>query len=125
MRLRSAPRAERPEGDGLPAVRIGILGGLTALSCCVGPTVLALIGAVSGATALAWADGLYNGYAWFFRLGGLVVLGLLVWWALERRNACSLPGARRHWRRIALALAVAVATYGVLYALTTWLGTLA
>lgn len=106
-------------------MRIGVAGGVTALLCCVGPTVLALIGAVSGATALAWAHGLYNGYAWFFRLGGLVVLLLLVGWALKRRNACSLQGARHHWRRVALALAVAVGTYGGLYALTTWLGTLA
>ena len=109
----------------LPAVRMGLLAGVTALLCCVSPTVLALLGVVSAGTAFVWANDLYDGYAWWFRLGGLVVLALLVVFALRRRNQCSLGGARRNWQRLALALGVAVATYLLLYALTTWLGTFA
>ncbi len=60
-----------------------------------------------------------------FRLGGLALLALLVVVALRRRNQCSLGGARRNWRRLTLALGIAVATYLLLYALTTWLGTFA
>lgn len=56
--------------------------------------------------------------------GGLLVLVGLVVWALRRRNRCSLAGVRRAWPRL-LALAVAVATYLVLYGGTTWLGTFA
>lgn len=110
---------------GLPAIRIGIVAGLTALLCCVGPTVLALLGIVSAGTAFVWATDLYHGYSWLFRLAGLLVLAGLVGWALRRRNQCTLGGVRRTWPRMVLALAVAVATYLVLYAATTWLGTYA
>lgn len=48
-------------------------------SCCVGPTVLALLGVISGATALVWATDLYDGYAWWFRGAGLLVLAALRW----------------------------------------------
>lgn len=109
----------------LPWVRIGLLAGLTGILCCVGPTVLALLGVVSAGTAFVWATDLYDGYAWPFRVGGLVVLVGLVVWALRRRDQCSLAGARRVWPRLLLALAVAVTTYVALYALTTWLGTFA
>lgn len=112
-------------GERLPMWRIGVTGGLVGILCCVGPTALALLGLVSAGTAFAWATNLYDHYAWWFRLGGLAVLVLLVWWNLRRRNQCNLAGVRR-WRwRLAGVLAVAVGTYTVLYALTTWLGTLA
>jgi len=111
--------------SGLPALRIGLLAGVTGLLCCVGPTVLALLGVISAGTAFAWATDLYDGYAWWFRLGGLLVLVTLVLWSLRRRNHCSVAGVRRVWRRLAATLVVAVATYALLYAVTTWLGTLA
>jgi hypothetical protein len=104
---------------------MGLAGGLVGILCCVGPTVLALLGIVSAGTAFAWATTLYDNYAWWFRLGGLAVLGGLVWWSLRRRNQCTVAGVRR-WRWGLLGvLAVAVGTYAVLYAVTTWLGTLA
>lgn len=106
----------------LPVWRIGITGGLVGILCCVGPTVLALIGVVGAGTAFAWATTLYDQGAWWFRLGALVVLAGLVWWALRRRDQCSLAGVRRlRWRLVAVA-GIAVATYAVLYAVTTWLG---
>jgi len=109
----------------LPAIRICIAAGVIGIVCCVGPTVLALLGVVSAGTAFVWANDLYDGYAWWFRLGGLLVLVALVLWSLRRRNQCSLAGARRVWPRLLATLAVAVATYAVLYALTTWLGAFA
>ena len=115
----------RSETDRLPVWRMGLTGGLVGILCCVGPTVLALVGVVSAGTAFAWATNLYDNYAWWFRLGGLAVLGGLVWWSLQRRNQCSVAGIRRwRWRLLAV-LAVAVGTYIGLYALTTWLGTIA
>nr|WP_222132328.1 hypothetical protein [Pseudonocardia sp. C8] len=105
--------------------RIGLTGGVVGILCCAGPTVLALLGIVSAGTAFAWATDLYGNYAWWFRLSGLAVLVLLVWLALRRRDQCSIAGMRRwRWRLLGV-LAVAVATYIVLYAVTTWLGTLA
>ncbi|MDV6013632.1 hypothetical protein [Haloechinothrix sp. LS1_15] len=109
----------------LPVWRTGLAGGLVGILCCVGPTVLALLGVVSAGTAFVWATELYDGYAWWFRLAGLAVLALLVWLSLRRRDQCSVAGLRR-WRwRLAGTLAVAVGTYVALYALTTWLGTFA
>lgn len=117
---RTTTLSDRP-----PMWRIGVTGGVVGILCCVGPTALALLGVVSAGTAFGWATSLYGNYAWWFRLGGLAVLGLLVWWTLRRRNQCSHAGVRR-WRwRLAGVLAIAVGTYAALYALTTWLGTLA
>lgn len=124
--------ADRASGDTaagrqsqLAVWRIGIAGGLTAIFCCVGPTMLALLGVVSAGTAFVWATDLYDGYAWWFRLAGLLVLAGLVYWSLRRRNQCSLAGVRSLRKRLLAVLGIAVGTYAVLYAVTTWLGTLA
>ncbi len=109
----------------LPMWRIGLTGGLVGILCCVGPAMLALLGVVGAGTAFAWATDLYGNYAWWFRLAGLAVMALLVWIALRRRDHCDLAGVRRWRRRLAGTLLIAVATYVGLYALTTWLGTLA
>lgn len=122
-RTRSGP--EEGLTPPLAVWRIGITAGLTGILCCVGPTVLALIGVVSAGTAFAWATDLYDGYAWWFRLAGLALLAVLVYVSLRRRNQCSLAGMRSLRRRLLAVLGVAVGTYAVLYAVTTWLGTLA
>lgn len=109
----------------LPVWRAGFAGGLVGMLCCVGPTVLALIGVVSASTAYVWATDLYGGYAWWFRLAGVVVLVGTIWLVLRRRNMCTAAGVRRVWRRLLALVAIAVGTYLTLYALTTWLGTLA
>jgi hypothetical protein len=116
---------KKTKADRLPVWRIGLAGGLVGILCCVGPTVLALLGLVSAGTAFVWATNLYDGYAWWFRLGGLAVLVGLVWLSLRRRNQCSVAGMRR-WRwRLLTVLGIAAGTYGALYGLTTWLGTFA
>lgn len=112
-------------GGRLPALRIGLTGGVVGIFCCVGPTLLALLGIVSAGTAYAWSYDLYDGYAWWFRLAGLGVMALLVWRALRKRDACSVGGVRAARRKIVVALAVAVGTYAILYAVTDALGRLA
>lgn len=109
----------------VPGARIGFVAGLTGILCCVGPTVLALLGIISAGTAYTWANDLYDGYAWWFRLAGLAVLVGLVAWILERRNQCNLQGVRSNWKKLAIAVGAAVATYLILYGVTTWLGTFA
>lgn len=132
MGAETEPRTDRHAGQraqgggvragGLPAVRIGLLGGLVGMACCVGPTVLALLGGVGAATAYAWAEQLYSGYAWGFRLSGLAVMAVLVVWTLRRRRSCSVAGVATARWRLLLAVGVAVATYAVLYGLTTLAG---
>jgi hypothetical protein len=115
----------RSKADRLPVWCIGLTGGLMGILCCAGPAVLALLGIVSAGTAFAWATTLYDNDAWWFRLGGLVVLVVLVWVSLRRRNQCSVAGVRRwRWRLLAV-LGIAVGTYLALYAVTTGLGTFA
>lgn len=121
----TATRQRSERSRGLPTWRIGLTGGLVGILCCVGPTVLALLGVVSASTAFVRATELYGAYAWGFRLGGLAVMALLVWLALRRRDRCGVAGVRGVRGRLIGALAVAVTTYLVLYAVTTWLGTLA
>lgn len=118
-----APVQERT--DRLSTWRIGFAGGVVGIMCCVGPTVLALLGIVSAGTAFVWATDLYDNYAWWFRLAGLAVLAVLVWVALRRRGQCNVAGVRRlRWRLVGV-LGIAVTTYVALYATTTWLGTFA
>jgi hypothetical protein len=115
----------RARAGRLPMWRIGIAGGVVGILCCVGPTVLGLLGIVSATTAFTWANALYANYAWWFRLAGLGVLATLVWVALRRRNQCSIAGLRRlRWRLLGI-FAIAVATYVALYGATTWLGAVA
>lgn len=121
-------RSEARDGsanDGLPALRIGVASGVVAILCCAGPAALALVGVISGASAYAVATDLYANWAWGFRLAGITVAAGLVWWALRRRNACNMHGLRRSWRNLVVLAAAGVMTYAGLYALTTWLGTLA
>jgi hypothetical protein len=126
-RLGEDQSADAPSSAWRPpaVVRIGVVSGVTGILCCVGPTVLALLGVVSAGTAFAWATDLYDGYAWWFRLAGLAVLIVLVWVSLRRRRMCSIAGLRRlRWRLLSVA-GIAVATYAVLWGVTTWLGTFA
>ena len=116
-------RAAPPKsGTRLPAVRIGFTAGAIGMLCCVGPTLLALFGIVSAATAISWADTLYGRYAWWFRLAGLAIMVLLVILALRRRGQCSARGARSASRALLITLGAGIAAYAVLYAITTALG---
>lgn len=105
-------------------VGTGIVGGVTAILCCAGPTVLALLGIMSATTAFALATDLYDNWAWLFRLAGLLVVVGIVWWGLRRRRACTRSGVRSNWKRLAGVVAIGVGTYTVLYVVTTLLGQL-
>jgi hypothetical protein len=111
--------------EDLPLWRIGATGGAVGILCCVGPAALALFGVVGAGTAYGWANTLYDGYAWWFRLAGLGVMALLVYVALRRRGQCCLRGVVMVRRRLVAMVAVAAGTYAALYAVTTWLGTFA
>lgn len=108
----------------LPGARIGVASGLVAILCCVGPAALALLGLVGGATAYTLATDLYTDWGWWFRGAGALVAAGLIWVALRRRDACHIGGLKGSWRSLAVIVVVGGATYGVMYALTTALGSL-
>jgi hypothetical protein len=105
--------ADQVRGRAPAGVADRLTGGLVGILCCVGPTVPALLDMVSAGTAFAWSTDLYDNHAWWFRLGGLVVLATLVWVSLRRRGQCSIAGVRRWRLRLVGVVGVTVATYGV------------
>jgi hypothetical protein len=123
VRRHTAAETHEPAAPGrIPVWRIGISGGLVGILCCVGPTVLALFGVIGASTAYAWAQEAYGGYAWWFRLSGLALMAALVYISLRRRRMCNIAGVRRIRPRLLAMLGIAVGTYAILYAATTWLG---
>lgn len=104
---------------------LGGLAGLVGISCCVTPTVLALLGLSSVSFALSLGTTLYEQYGWYFRgaAGVLAFVGILG--LLRRRRACTLRGAGGQWRLIVTVAIAMIAVYVVLYGLTTWLARLA
>ena len=103
-------------------IKFGLLSGLAGIMCCVSPVVLVLLGIATAAEAVTLGDTLYYGYAWFFRAFGLAVAAIAVVLYLRRRRRCTLAGARRSWRLLAVLPAAAVGTYIGLFWFTKYLG---
>jgi hypothetical protein len=104
-----------------PGLKYGFLAGLLGIGCCVGPTVLALVGALSVAAAIDLGQVLYYVYGWYFRGAAILFAALLVIRALRARKACTLGGVRAQWRLVATVIAAMTVTYAALYGLTSWL----
>ena len=49
---------------------LGSLAGLIGISCCVAPTILALLGLISASVAIGLGTTLYWEYGWYFRSEG-------------------------------------------------------
>lgn len=103
-------------------IKYGLLSGLAGIMCCVSPVVLVLLGIATAAEAVTLGDTLYDGYAWLFRVFGLAVAATAVVLYLRRRRMCTLAGARRSWRLLAVLIAAAVGTYIGLFWFTKYLG---
>lgn len=103
-------------------VLYGLISGLAAITCCVSPVVLALLGVASAAEAVSLGDTLYYGYGWWFRGAGLLIAISAVYMHLRRRGSCSLRGAYSYRRLIAVMLAAGLITYAGLFWLTKYLG---
>ena len=98
-----------------------LVAGLAGISCCVGPTVLALLGLSSVSFAISLGNTLYYGYGWYFRGAALVLAAAGVVSLLRKRKSCTLRGAREQWRLLVTVVAAMVVVYVGLYWLTTWL----
>ena len=103
-------------------IKFGLLSGLAGIMCCVSPVVLVLLGIATAAEAVTLGDTLYYGYAWFFRAFGLAVAAIAVVLYLRRRGMCTLAGARRSWRMLAVLVVAGVGTYIGLFWFTKYLG---
>ena len=104
------------------AIRAGLVSGFVAITCCVSPVILALLGVVTAAEAVSLGDTLYYDYGWYFRGAGLVVAGIVFALYLRRRRSCSLRGARRHKRAATILVLSGAATYAGLFWFTKYLG---
>ena len=103
-------------------IKFGLLSGLAGIMCCVSPVVLVLLGVATAAEAVTLGDTLYYGYAWFFRAFGLAVAAIAVVLYLRRRGMCTLAGARRSWRLLAVLVVAGIGTYIGLFWFTKYLG---
>jgi len=100
---------------------LGIGLGVVGLGCCVGPAVAALLGITTATVAVDLATDLYRQWGWAFKCGAAFLAILAVLIARRSKAQCSVTRPRVGPFTAALAVS-AVATYGLLYAGTTWLG---
>ncbi len=109
-------------GEIRKGIKFGLLSGLAGIMCCVSPVVLVLLGIATAAEGVTLGDTLYYGYAWFFRAFGLAVATVAVVLYLRKRRMCTLAGARRSWRLLAVLAVAGVGTYIGLFWFTKYLG---
>ena len=81
-----------------------------------------LLGIATAAQGVTLGDNLYYNYGWYFRGAGALVAVTAVVLHLRRRGACSIEGAFRYRRMLAVLAASAVATYVGLFWFTKYLG---
>ena len=81
---------------------LGLTSGLAAITCCVSPIVLVLLGVATAAEAVTLGDTLYYDYGWYFRAAGLGIAALAVILFLRGRGVCNVRGAYqyRHANRV-------------------------
>ena len=103
-------------------LQAGFVSGLAAITCCVSPVVLVLLGIATAAEAVTLGDTLYYEYGWFFRAGGLAVAAVAVILYLRGRRACSIRGAYTYRRMLLTLVATGAATYAGLFWFTKYLG---
>ena len=103
-------------------VQMGLASGLVAITCCVSPVVLVLLGIATAAEAVTLGDTLYYEYGWYFRSAGFVVAALAVVLFLRGRNACTVRGAYHYRRMLMVLVASGAATYAGLFWFTKYLG---
>ena len=102
--------------------RWGLVSGLAAITCCVSPVVLVLLGVATAAEAVTLGDTLYYDYGWLFRAAGLAVAAAAVMIFLRGRRACSIRGAYTYRRMLITLVATGAATYAGLFWFTKYLG---
>ena len=103
-------------------ILFGITSGFVAITCCVSPVVLVLLGVTTAAEAVTLGDTLYYEYGWFFRTAGLIVAVIAVVLFLRGRNQCNIRGALTYRWMLVILVASGAATYAGLFWFTKYLG---
>ena len=103
-------------------ILLGVGSGLVAITCCVSPVVLALLGVATAAEAVTLGDTLYYTYGWYFRAAGLGIAALAVILFLRGRGVCNVRGAYQYRRMLIVLVASGAATYTGLFWFTKYLG---
>ncbi len=103
-------------------LQFGLVSGLAAITCCVSPVVLVLVGAATAAEAVTLGDTLYYEYGWYFRAAGFAIAALAVYLFLRGRGVCNVRGAYRYRRMLLVLVASGAATYAGLFWFTKYLG---
>lgn len=110
-----------------PSARFGVaagaVAGVIALGCCVGPAVGGLLGVASATAMFELANDLYGTWGWAFKLAGVAFASAAAAAAFRGVRRCEVASRSRRVARFLAGLVVTgLATYGVLYGATTWLG---
>ena len=100
---------------------LGLASGLAAITCCVSPVVLVLLGVATAAEAVTLGDTLYYDYGWYFRGAGFGIAALAVYLFLRGRGVCNVRGAYRYRRMLIVLVASGTATYAGLFWFTKYL----
>ena len=103
-------------------ILVGLASGLAAITCCVSPVVLVLLGVATAAEALTLGDTLYYTYGWYFRAAGLGIAVLAVILFLRGRGVCNVRGAYQYRRMLIVLVASGAVTYAGLFWFTKYLG---
>ncbi len=103
-------------------ILFGLVSGLAAITCCVSPVVLVLIGVATAAEAVTLGDTLYYEYGWYFRATGFAIAALAVYMFLRGRGACNVRGAFQYRRMLLVLVASGAVTYAGLFWFTKYLG---
>lgn len=120
--MQSTSQRPQTSGEIKKGILFGVTSGLVAITCCVSPVVLALLGIATAAEAVSLGDTLYYTYGWFFRAAGIAAAAAAVIIFLRGRRECSLHGAYRYRRMIAVLAVSGIATYAALFWFTKYLG---
>lgn len=96
-------------------IKSGILPGLVATLCCLGPLFLIMLGLISASTALSFT--MYR--KWFLALSVILFIGT-VWFYLKKRRQTICTGCTiksQEWQRIAAFVIFSATTTLLVYVL--------
>ena len=97
--------------------------------CCLSPLVLVMVGLSTAAFAASLSDILYFQYKWHFRILGIILLAIGLFYYFRSKGICTLDQARRHRNEIIntslIALIASIIGYIIfLYVIVDYVGIL-